>query len=774
MNDLGISQDALLLATTSLGVLAGWLVARRRPVEAGQLFSGEEGPLFNCPFFIVDVDTKEKISCHVIEPLLGAKAPILSLADIKKTLSPESIDLLDARIEKNAQAGALEPFVLKTLHHSFIECVPASQPVQKGDRRLLLLLLQDVTPRHRQQLMLHSENEVMKEEMRRYGAIMNSLRSLVWVRDRDYKIQYCNLSYARAVEELSASATDIGVPELHRGMMKLAQTVRESGKEQSERHHIVVEGKRRLFLVREMYLPEMEVSIGFADDITELEEAEEEIRNYLSAQEDLLESSTSAVAIFGADMRLKFYNQAYVRMWSYDEAWLDNAPSFPEILEYLREKRRLPEQANFQAYKKQHLKLFTELEPREELHFLPDGRTLRSVSIPHAQGGIILSYEDVTDRLALERSYNTLIAVQRETLDNLHEGIIVFGEDGRVRLSNPGFRKIWSLAEDDVVERTHLHEILEKVRPQLGKEDWEEYSQAFMHRIQSREIYASRMERRDGTVLDCTIVPLPDGGTLLSSTDVTDSTLVERSLREKNEALEAADSLKTEFLANVSYELRSPLTSISGFSEMLRQNYFGELNERQKEYVENIHDSAQHLSGLINDILDLAGIEAGYLTLDISTVDIHAMLDAMLPLLNERLRHHHLQVKIDCPADIGTMRGDGTRLKQVLFHLLSNAIKYSNEDGNITLGARREKDYLRLWVSDEGVGIAAHEQKAIFEKFYRGAAGSSKSGTGLGLSMVKNFIELHGGKVALDSVFGKGTTVTCFVPYNPPSAVIEE
>ncbi len=710
-------------------------------------------------------------SCSM-EALLDLKRAPSTIADIEKTLSGESVVLLHERLKAAAEGlDVQETFILKTTNHAFMECQPSRAVTDSGVQ--VLLLVHDVTQRQRQQLMLQSENEAMKEEVRRYSAIMSTLEPLIWVRGGDNQIQYCNLAYARAVEELSGEVREIGVPELNRGMMKVAESARQYG-EARERMHIVIEGKRRLLLVRETYLSELDMSIGFAEDISALERAEDEIKDYLSAQEALLESSTSAVAIFGGDTRLKFYNQAYVRMWGHDESWLDTYPTFGEILEFLREKRRLPEQANFQIYKKQHLQLFNEPEPKEELHFIPDGRTIRSVSIPDAQGGIILSYEDVTDRLALERSYNTLIAVQRETLDNLHEGVIVFGEDGRVRLSNPVYRKLWHLSEDDVTEQTHMNEILDKVKSLLAEDDWEGYKRTLNERIHSRSLYSLHRERKDGIVLDWSIVPLPDGGTLLTYQDVTAATLVERSLREKNEALQAADRLKTEFLANVSYELRSPLTSINGFSEMLRQNYFGELNDRQRDYVEGIHDSAQHLSGLINDILDLAGIEAGYLTLDISEFDIRDMLEAMLPLLSERIKHNHLHVQFDCPDDAGSMRGDETRLKQVLFHLLSNAIKYSHEEGNITLGARREKDYIRLWVKDEGLGIAPHEQEAIFEKFYRGAAGSNKSGTGLGLSMVKNFIELHGGKVELDSELGKGTTVACLIPHEPPLTLEEK
>lgn len=761
---------SLWLLTGIVGALGGWCAARLcHHTGAKTLLQKSRVSGFNHSYLIVNTETGVVVNASHTESLLSTRKSIATLNDFRKCLAKESIASFDEHVAQLTSGVTPLPLLLKTSSGSYIECRSA-QGEEESEHPLVLFLLQDVTAKYRQHLMLLSENEAMKEDVRRYSAIMNTTQQLVWVRDRECKIQYCNLAYARAVEELSAEINEIGVPELHKNMMRLARQARESNPEQSERLHIVVEGSRRLFRVRETYIPEYEINIGFAEDIGELERAEEEIRNYLSAQEDLLESSTSAVSIFGPDMRLKFFNQAYVRMWGYEESWLDTCPTFSEILEYLREKRRLPEQANFQAFKKQRLRLFTSLEPSEELHFLPDGRTIRSVCIPHVQGGIILSYEDVTDRLALERSYNTLIAVQRETLDNLHEGVMVFGEDARVRLSNPAYRKMWHLSEDDVAERTHMSEIIQKVRHLLDEEDWEGYQRKLNERIQSRALYSLRRDRKDGMVLDWSIVPLPDGGTLLTYTDVTDSTLVERSLREKNDALQAADRLKTEFLANVSYELRSPLTSIRGFSEMLRQNYFGELNTQQREYVEGIHDSALHLSGLINDILDLAGIEAGYLTLEMEEFDIHQMLSEMLPLLSERLKQHHLHVQVDCRQDVGRMLGDETRLKQVLFHLLSNAIKYSNEEGNITLGARREKDHVRLWVSDEGIGIAPEEQSLIFEKFYRGAAGSSKSGTGLGLSMVKNFIELHNGKVTLDSAVGEGTTVTCYLPYNPSAS----
>ncbi len=753
-----------MLTASASGLVIGWAAARFYLVRSTKFT--ESGMTFGCAF--VEVDTRRSTirASSYLPTLIGSKKVITKLADLKKCLTAESVGLIDEALEKAMAHEPVESFVVKTLTQSFVECIPQKE---SAEGHSMTLLMHDVTSRQRNQLMMQNESEAMKEEVRRYSAILNNARAPLWIRDQDMVIQYCNLSYTKAVEDLSGHGDELGVPELHQNVRKLAKKAHDTGEEQTERMHIIIDGKRKLFNVREVHVPEMNLNLGFAYDISELEEAEEQVNSYKSAQDDLMESASSAIAIYGSDMRLKSYNHSYVRMWGYDEAWLDTGPTFSEVLELLREKRRLPEQANFQAYKQQRLALFTNiLEPTEEIHFLPDGRTIRSIAIPHALGGVLLSYEDVTDRLALERSYNTLIAVQRETLDNLHEGVIVFGEDGRIRLTNPALRKIWELKDEDVTEGVHISDTMEQIKHLLPEQNWEEYKKSFIEKTQSRSLMASRRERSDGKVVDWSMVPLPDGGTLLTYIDVTDSMLVERSLREKNEALQAADRLKTEFLANVSYELRSPLTSISGFSEMLRQNYFGELTETQSEYIEGIHESAQHLSHLINDILDLASIEAGYLTLEISEFNLRDMFSVMISLLQERMKEFKLHAEIECDDAVGIIKGDETRIRQVIFHLLSNAVKYSKSGGEIRIGAAREKEHIRMWVADDGIGIEESEQDSIFEKFYRGQAGSVKSGTGLGLSMVKNFIQLHGGKVLLDSAPGKGTTVTCLIPLNPP------
>lgn len=609
------------------------------------------------------------------------------------------------------------------------------------------------------------ENEVLKLDVRRYANIINVTLNPLWQRDSEQNLIFCNLVFSEIAEAVSGDDAELSDLELYKGHRQLAKRAWDANQEYSERRHIIVHGERRLFHVREVPLKNENITIGFGVDITELEQAQEEIQRHISAQRDLLESSTSAMAIYGKDQRLKFYNFAFVTLWKLDESWLDTEPTYGEVLEALREKRKLPEQANFQAFKQHQLKQFTALiEPQEEFFYLPDGKILRAIAIPHALGGILFVYEDVTDRLALERSYNTLIAVQRETLDNLHEGVAVFGENGRLKLCNPVFMKLWNLEEEFTHGEPHLRDVLEKCRPLFNTEQWDPFKNGLVSRFQQRQFFAIRFERSNNTIIDCSVVPLPDGATLLTFIDMTDSSLVERSLREKADALEAADKLKTEFLANMSYELRSPLTSISGFAEMLDKEYVGALNPMQKDYVGGIFQSAQSLGHLISDIIDLATIEAGYLKLDVSQVNLHIMMDGVLALLSERVKLQEVELHVEYAPGADLMYADETRLKQLVFKLLLNAVKYTKSKGNIWLHWNKPNaDTIELTVRDDGVGIEPSKQAHVFDPFFRGMAAHGTN-TGLGLSVVKRFVQLHGGSVSLHSLPGEGTTVTCSFP----------
>ena len=606
----------------------------------------------------------------------------------------------------------------------------------------------------------------------------NAIPLPVWRRDRNLRLIDCNNTYAGALESMREIVLNEGrelASESGRGKARALARAAAAGTIKSERRHMVIGGSRRLLEVCE--LPDgAGGTIGFAIDRTDLENAESELARHINAHGQVLENIHAAVAIYGADKRLSFFNSAFARLWGVEEDWLAGHPSLDELLERLRERRRIPEFADFRLFKRQQLGLFTSLiEPQHELMHLPDDRTLSVSTSPHPLGGLLFVYEDVTDRLVLERSYNTLIEVQRETLDNLYEGIALFGSDGRLKLHNPGYRKIWALPQADLAGEPHISDIVEWTRPFYDDGgDWPAMRQQIIANITAQTPTSGPLDRRDGSVIQLATVPLPDGNVLVTCLDVTDTARVERILRERNDALETAGRLKSEFIANVSYELRTPLNAIIGFAEILANQYFGPLSDRQLEYSRGILDSSHRLMSLINDILDLATIEAGYMALETAPIDVRAMLQAVMTLTRERARNRDLALTLRCPRDIGAIEADERRLKQALFNLISNAIKFTPAGGSIRLEARRSGNELILAVTDTGVGIPAVDQERVFEKFERGNPQARESGAGLGLSLVKSLIELHGGSVSIESKPTAGTTILCHLPASRSGSGAEE
>jgi len=263
-------------------------------------------------------------------------------------------------------------------------------------------------------------------------------------------------------------------------------------------------------------------------------------------------------------------------------------------------------------------------------------------------------------------------------------------------------------------------------------------------------------------------MPLPDGATLVTFQDVTDTVNVERALRERNEALETADSIKIDFVHHVSYELRSPLTNIIGFANLLGDPAFGPLTGKQREYLGYITTSTNALLALINNILDLATIDAGAMTLTLSEVDIRASMESAAEGVQDRLAKDSISLEIKAPPGIGSLNADERRLRQILFNLLSNAVGFSPPGATVTLAAERRPDAVIFTVTDHGPGIPPEARDRVFDWFETDSMGSHHRGTGLGLSLVRSFVELHGGTVSIDSTLGRGTSVTCTFPLQQP------
>jgi signal transduction histidine kinase len=272
-------------------------------------------------------------------------------------------------------------------------------------------------------------------------------------------------------------------------------------------------------------------------------------------------------------------------------------------------------------------------------------------------------------------------------------------------------------------------------------------------------------ERTDGKVLSLTLSPLPDGATLVSFADVTDHTRIQSALRERNLALEKADNLKSEFVKRVSYELRTPLNSIIGFSELLNAGTSGTLNAQQSEYIGAVLSASNTLRDLINDILDLSRAEAGVMQLDLENIDLYAVLHALTEHTRSGASRIGLHLELDCSPDVGKFVADKRRVGQILFNLLSNALKYTPRGGTITVGGNISDEETQFYVSDTGPGIPEDVMPSAFERFSaKGGHEGARAGAGLGLALVSRFVELHNGWVELQSSAETGTKVTCHLP----------
>jgi signal transduction histidine kinase len=613
------------------------------------------------------------------------------------------------------------------------------------------------------------EEPAVAEAAGDFRAILDALPLPVWLRDKALALSWANHAFLTATGARDLETARREQLSLDKAEHELAAAARSQNAIQEARLFSVVGGQRRALSYREIPLGDAGI-IGTAIDVTETAAAEARLQSHADAHADTLDKLATAVAIFGRDQKLTFYNRAFARLWGLPESWLDKHPADGDILDRLRDMRKLPEQRDYQAWKRQRLALYQrDRESSEDNWYLPNGQTIRVVSQPHPFGGLTFLYEDVSARLALESDYNTLLKVQTATLDTLSEAVAVFGPDGRLKLRNAAFARIWDLEPEELEGEPHIRTIAELARDTFGDEPqlWDRVVRAISSGARRHEDLG-QIERSDRSVLSLAISPLPDGATLITFADVTDRFRIESALRERNEGLEAADRLKSDFIKHVSYELRTPLNTILGFSEHLASGVPGALNPQQAEYVHAIVSGGNTLKNLINDILDLALVESGALRLELGRVDLYDLINDIAGHAREWAAKMGLTLDVDCARGAGVFLGDVRRLRQILFNLLSNAFKFTPRGGRVVLSGRIVDGDVQIGVSDNGPGLSPEVKANVFERFSAKSQSGNRAGAGLGLALVNRFLELHDGWVEIESSQGGGTLVRCHIPRRVP------
>ena len=575
------------------------------------------------------------------------------------------------------------------------------------------------------------------------------------------KLQWVNPSYIEAVDGVNLDRVLDRQIMLDQASADQARKTISEGADIDETRHMVVNGERRA--MRVLTFPLSGGAGAMAFDVTAQENAREELNRHVRAHDETLNHVADAVAIFGADRKLTFYNKAFRDMWDLDESFLLDRPNHGQLLDRLRERRKLPARTNYAEWRAEELSYYLDIDGvKEDTWSLPDDRTLSVTRQRHPMGGLLLLFKDITGELNLQTKFNAIVKTQASTLDNLHEAVVVFGGDGRLKLFNKAFERLWSLDHDELKDHPDYSDVIEDCVPLFHDLDvWDAIKGHITDpSARARQSTTGEMRRSDGSILTYLTHPLPDGNTLIAFADVTATRRVESALRDRAEAFEAADRLKTEFVRNVSYQLRSPLTVIFGYAELLETKRNGDLTERQTDYVSAILSASDHLSKLIENILDLAMIEAGRMDLDLKDVDLSHVIEESIDMVVSKAEDTQIAVRADIKGKLGVIRADERRIRQVLFNLISNSLRFTESGGEIVFSSQRVGDMVTLSVRDNGRGLAADKRATSFDSFVSG----DQRGAGLGLALVKHFIDLHGGTVGMKPVDGGGLEVTCWLP----------
>ncbi|MCB2050038.1 MAG: PAS-domain containing protein [Novosphingobium sp.] len=593
----------------------------------------------------------------------------------------------------------------------------------------------------------------------------------MWFRGPDTRLRLVNSAYVEAVGAQDADQVvdkQIELVEAQDGLSAAQIAGQALAQNRPVERHVTatIDGQRRTLNVSDLPLGDEGIA-GYGIDIEELEEQARAFRAFREAQRSMLDQLSIGVAQFSRSGTMTFANQPFQRIFAMGPGAMINPPEFEGWLNAARDAGCLPEVRDFPAWRREHTEWFNANSTQEEAWPLSDGRHLRVVAQPMPDGGIVLIAEDRTEQLELSATRDTLLRTRTATFDSLFEALAVFAPDGRMQLWNRRFASVWGLDDAFLDEHPRIEPLLEQISPRLARPAQSKgIGEVVRIATLERKQRGGRLMLTDGRTLEFAGVPLPDGNSLLIVLDITDSQKAEDALRERNTALEEADAVKTRFLSNMSYEFRTPLTSIGGFAELLQAGVAGELSEQAQEYIAGILASVDRLSEQIESVLDLSQSEAGLLPIATETIELMPFMTKQVRDREERIVAGKLHLELRGDKSAGSVTGDPRRLGRAVGHILDNAIAATPRNGKILVELVRRKGGARITISDNGPGMdAATVARALDDFVDTGKSGEKvERRSGLGLPLARRLIEAHGGKLELASQKGAGTTVTIHLP----------
>lgn len=593
----------------------------------------------------------------------------------------------------------------------------------------------------------------------------------MWFRGADLSLQLVNQAYVDAVGAVSAAEVVQGQiellePEDGRTPAEIARDTLRSQDKSERSVAATIHGARRTLRVSDLPLG-LEGVAGYAIDIEEQQQVARNYRAFREAQRALLDQLSVGVAQFDAEELLTFANRPFRRLFTLTDEAIEARTPFERFLAEARERGRTPEVRDFPEWRRERAGWFGMQETLEEAWPLPGGTHLRIIAQPLPDGGLVLIAEDRTEQLALSAVRDTLLRTRTATLDSLFEALAIFAPDGSVQLWNRSFAGTWGLTPELLDAHPSADELLGAIGRNLVRPEEAALIGAVVRAATlDRREKGGQVDLADGRTLRFAGVPLPDGNGLLTVLDITASQKAEQALRERAEALDEANAVKAKFLANMSYEFRTPLTTIGGYAELLKAGVASD-PESAGEYVDAILSAVERLTEQVENVLDLSQSEAGLLPIRKERLDL---LEFLTNLVREReAAIISAGLSLDLKGRRGrVIEGDPRQLGRAIGNLIDNAIAGTPDGGRIVIEIRKAPEgadfTMEVSIADNGRGMTSQELARAQGGLTPGKDGTPERRTGLGIPLARQLIEAHDGTLDIASRKGAGTTATIRLP----------
>ncbi len=665
-----------------------------------QEFILENNPLPWCAF-----DTSlNNFTCSLsFQALLSVQTEQdISLNDFYKIVSAHPLSPLYQAVQDSINIGSLFS-IQSTLKHTQKEIIISGQKlttIQKNfthkhsnSHEFIFMTIEDITDINKKRKKEELTYVQTLKEKKIISNVANNIPMALWHRNAQGRIDYCNETYAHALDCSTAKITTENLELFSKNDINLHKLSEQSLAKQQpsiSRQYAVVQGKRRFVEVGIYPIAETFSTVGYALDCSETEELSSKLSFTTSAYHEIFNTISIPIAVFDEHKNLNYYNAAYTKLFDFKESFLEKNITFADILDDLRTRKKIPEHANFKEYKRKRAELFKNIiKPIEEFIDLPNEDTLRVRIAPYPLGGLIFVYENITDKLNLERGVNTLLAVQKETINHLYEALIVIEKNGKIQFLNKSMEQLFNIQNAKTLVGAPFNAWTAIFKNFFLDEkqhaNWTEYlSSLFINRHPINE----RLFLLNELVINWFYTPLPDGSHMLGFLNVSEEWNNERQLKAHSLDLEKKNTLKQNYINQVTHELQKPINNIIGFSKSLAQQLFGTLNEKQLNYCQLIENNTENVKFLIDDVLCLIGLDQYSLTITPQPFILHNMLSALRSMIEPIFQEKGVDFTISSNPTQTKVIGSEKHLKQALFAIIKDLIVYTPEGDSININIK--------------------------------------------------------------------------------------